>query len=124
MDADIKNHGDIIRPPGSQKKKKPQPAPQPFGQEDDDKGDGEYEPQIIRESDPDPYGMLENQEMPEMIPGLFHHASEHVPATGKNTKKSKRKQKNQDDNVVGRDDYNHGNTNNIPMSKKISLGGL
>ena len=48
MDADIKNHGDKIRPPGSEKKKRPQPAPQQFGDEEGDEqliGDdkGEYD---------------------------------------------------------------------------------
>ena len=56
IDADIKNHGDRIRPPQKPKKKKPveeKPLTPPM------------------ESDPDPYGLLSDQQMPEAIPGLM-----------------------------------------------------
>ena len=50
IDADIKNHGDKIRPPEKKKKEKPVEE-KPMTPE-------------IRESDPDPYGLLADQEMP------------------------------------------------------------
>ena len=83
IDADIKNHGDKIRPPQKPKKEKP-PV-------EDDK------PMYpAMESDPDPYGLLADQEMPQAIPGLMG-----VPDKGsRKSKAAKKKGKNQDDNVV------------------------
>lgn len=53
IDADIKNHGDKVRPPQKPKKEKPVEVERPMS------------------SDPDPYGMLADQEMPQAIPGLM-----------------------------------------------------
>lgn len=46
IDADIKNHGDKVRPPQKPKKVKPVEVERPMS------------------SDPDPYNMLADQEMP------------------------------------------------------------
>ena len=47
------------------------------------------------ESDPDPYGLLRDQEMPQAIPGLIG-----PPAKGSRKSNAAKKKKNQADNVV------------------------
>ena len=73
IDADIKNHGDKIRPPSPPKKKV------------------EIRPVSV---DSDPYNLLKNQEMPEAIPGMFRK----MPT--RTMDKKKQKEKNQHDDIV------------------------
>lgn len=101
MNADIKNHGDKIRPP--EKKKRPKPVPMMDEAEaaiyNEDVGkvrESGYTPMEIRESHPDPFGLLDNDpSIPEAIPGLFKHQS--APDPNKKRRKSKTKQKKADE---------------------------
>lgn len=81
IDADIKNHGDRIRPPQKPKKEKVEEKPMMLP---------------LRESDPDPFGLLGDQEMPEAIPGLMGGP----PKKGdRKSQAARKKQKGQDDLV-------------------------
>ena len=86
IDADIKNHGDKIRPPQKPKKEKPQPV-------EEEGYDKPMTPPM--ESDPDPYGLLRDQEMPQAIPGLMG-----PPAKGSRKSNAALKKKNQADNLA------------------------
>ena len=57
IDAEIKNHGDKIRPAEKPKKKR---ESTPVDEEDYGDESGNDGPHIIRESDPDPMGLLDN----------------------------------------------------------------
>ena len=91
IDADIKNHGDKIRPPQKPKKEKQQQE-----QEQPEEGEEADKPMTPPlESDPDPYGLLRDQEMPQAIPGLMGQ-----PPKGSRKSNAAKKKKNQADNVV------------------------
>ena len=100
IDADIKNHGDRIRPPQKPKKEKVEEKP--------------MSPPM--ESDPDPYGLLADQEMPEAIPGLMGAP----PRKGdRKSQAARKKQKGQDDVV---DESNDKMRNQF--APNIQLGDL
>ena len=86
IDADIKNHGDRIRPPQKPKKKKDADP------EEDVEGLEVEKMAPPLESDPDPYGLLADQEMPQAIPGLVQPE----PKASRKSNAAKNKKRNQD----------------------------
>ena len=78
LDADIKNHGDKIRPP--QKPKKEKKPPKAVN---------------INDIVDDPYELMDNDEMPEIVPGLMNDGM--TKSKSENPNNRKRKTKDTDD---------------------------